>query len=45
MLSPLSGADHSMPSLIMLPNSGLWKLEVYFGEELFGNIVVNVKEK
>jgi hypothetical protein len=44
-LSPHLGADHHMPLLIMLPNSGLWKLEVYFGEELFGNIVVNVKEK
>jgi hypothetical protein len=29
----------------MLPSAGIWKLEVYFGEELFGNVIVNVEEK
>lgn len=44
-LAPLYGSDHTMPSSIKLPDAGLWRLEVYFGEELFGNVVVNVKEK
>ncbi len=44
-LSPLTGADHHIPSSIMLPNPGLWKLKVYFDDNFFGNVVVNVKEK
>lgn len=43
LLSPHLGADHHIPSSMMLPTSGLWKLEVYFGEELYGNVIVNVK--
>jgi hypothetical protein len=43
-LSPHMGADHHIPSTMMLPKPGLWRLEVYFGEELFGNVVINVKE-
>lgn len=42
---PNNGADHHIPSTMMLPSAGLWKLEAYFGEELFGNIIVNVEEK
>ncbi|MFH0070720.1 DUF4871 domain-containing protein [Peribacillus sp. NPDC056705] len=44
-LAPNNGADHHLPSAMMLPSSGLWKLEVFFGDKLFGNVVVNVKEK
>jgi hypothetical protein len=44
-LAPNNGAHHHLPSSINIPNSGLWRLEVYFGDDLFGNIVVNVKEK
>ncbi|MRG86597.1 DUF4871 domain-containing protein [Salinibacillus xinjiangensis] len=44
-LAPNNGADHHLPSYMELPNPGLWKLEVYFGDELFGNIIVNVIEK
>jgi len=29
----------------MLPSAGIWKMEAYFGEELFGKVVVNVREK
>ncbi|RPF50389.1 hypothetical protein [Aquisalibacillus elongatus] len=43
--SPHHGADHHIPSSIKLPNSGLWKLEAYFGDELFGSVVVNVEDK
>ncbi|MEW9674441.1 DUF4871 domain-containing protein [Ammoniphilus sp. 3BR4] len=44
-LSPNNGADHHSPSSMMLPSAGFWRLDVYFGEELFGNVVVNVQEK
>jgi hypothetical protein len=44
-LSPNTGADHHIPSTMMLPNPGLWKLKVYFDDKIFGNVVVNVKEK
>lgn len=44
-LSPHLGADHHIPSAMKLPRLGKWRLEVYFGEELFGNVVVNVEEK
>ncbi|MFC3016680.1 hypothetical protein ACFOEL_09770 [Virgibacillus litoralis] len=44
-LVPHLGADHHIPSTMTLPGSGKWRLEVYFGEELFGNIIVNVEEK
>ncbi len=44
-LSPNNGADHHIPSTMMLPSAGVWKLKVYFGEELFGNVVVDVEEK
>ena len=44
-LASLYGADHTMPSSIKLPSAGLWRLEVYFGDELFGNVVVNVQEE
>ncbi|WP_251028003.1 MULTISPECIES: DUF4871 domain-containing protein [unclassified Bacillus (in: firmicutes)] len=43
-LAPNNGADHHLPSSMMLPSGGLWRLEAYFGDKLFGNIVVNVKE-
>ena len=44
-LAPNNGADHHIPSMMMLPNAGIWKLEAYFGEELFGSVIVNVEEK
>lgn len=42
-LGPINGADHSIPSMLMLPSEGIWKLEAYFGEELYGNVIVNVE--
>ncbi|MFD2923145.1 hypothetical protein [Halobacillus naozhouensis] len=44
-LTPHMGADHHIPSLMMLPSPGLWKLKAYFGENLFGSVVINVEEK
>ena len=44
-LSPNTGADHHLPSTMKLPSSGLWRLEVYFDDKLFGNVVVEVEEK
>lgn len=44
-LAPNNGADHHLPSSMMLPSPGLWRLEAYFGDKLFGNVIVNVKEK
>ncbi|WP_232735811.1 DUF4871 domain-containing protein [Alteribacter populi] len=44
-LSPNNGADHHIPSTMMLPSAGIWKLEVYFGEGLLGNVIVDVEEK
>lgn len=44
-LSPNNGADHHIPSTMMLPSEGIWKLEVHFGEDLFGNVIVDVEEK
>ena len=42
-LGPNNGADHHIPSMLMLPSAGIWKLEAYFGEELYGNVIVNVE--
>ncbi|MGB3260283.1 DUF4871 domain-containing protein [Paenisporosarcina sp.] len=44
-LSPNTGADHHLPSTMKLPSSGLWRLEVYFDDKLFGNVIVDVAEK
>jgi hypothetical protein len=43
-LAPNNGADHHLPSTMMLPSPGLWRLEAYFGDKLFGNVVVNVTD-
>lgn len=45
MLGPVNGASHSLPSTLTLPEPGLWKLEAYFGEELFGSVIVLVQNK
>ncbi|MFJ8513319.1 DUF4871 domain-containing protein [Lysinibacillus xylanilyticus] len=43
-ISPNNGADSHIPSYMVFPTSGLWKLEIYFNEKLFGEIVINVEE-
>ncbi|MBT2734514.1 hypothetical protein [Bacillus sp. ISL-7] len=39
------GAPASTPSGIELPTKGIWKLDAYINDNLFGTIVVDVKEK
>lgn len=41
-ISPINGADSHTPSQMVFPTSGLWKLEIYFNEVSFDEIVVNV---
>lgn len=40
-----NGADKHAPSNISLPKSGIWKLDAYIGERLFGSVYVKVHEK
>ena len=44
-LAPNNGADDHLPSSLKLPSPGLWRLEIYFDDKLFGNVIVDVKEK
>ncbi|MGG3943705.1 DUF4871 domain-containing protein [Peribacillus psychrosaccharolyticus] len=41
--SELNGADAHTPSTMEFPTAGIWNLDAYVGEELFENIVVEVK--
>ncbi|WP_257208940.1 DUF4871 domain-containing protein [Bacillus sp. AFS031507] len=38
-------ADRHTPSSMSLPKSGIWKLNAYFGDKLFGTVVVKVYNK
>lgn len=40
-----NGAEKHMPSNMSLPKSGMWKLDAYIGDRLFGSIYVKVHEK
>ncbi|RKD25972.1 hypothetical protein BEP19_03340 [Ammoniphilus oxalaticus] len=40
--SPLRGAEATSPSSVTLPKSGIWQLDAYVNEELFGSIIVEV---
>ncbi|RED51107.1 DUF4871 domain-containing protein [Cohnella lupini] len=42
---PINGADASIVSSMSLPSTGLWRLDAYLGEKLFGSIVVEVHKK
>lgn len=44
-LSPNNGADQHLPTNMMLPKSGMWKLDAYIGDSLFGSVYVKVHEK
>lgn len=44
-ISPNSGADSHIPSSLVFPTSGLWKLDIYFNEKLFEEFVINVEER
>jgi hypothetical protein len=40
-----NGADQHVPSMMSLPESGLWKLDTYVGDNLFDTVFVKVHEK
>jgi hypothetical protein len=42
---PNNGADAHRPSNLMLPSSGLWRLDSYLGGKSLGSIIVNVQEE
>lgn len=42
---PNNGADRHIPSLMSLPKSGMWKLDAYFGDKLFGSVFVRVYDE
>jgi hypothetical protein len=42
---PNNGADRHAPFNISLPKSGMWKLDAYIGDKLFGSVYVEVHEK
>ena len=42
-LSPNNGADNHNPTNMMLPKSGMWKLDAYIGDRLFGSVYVKVQ--
>lgn len=44
-LSPNNGADQHSPTNMMLPKSGMWKLDAYKGDEIFGSVYVKVHKK
>ena len=44
-LSPNNGANQHSPTNMMLPNSGMWKLDAYIGDRLFGSVYVKVHKK
>ncbi|MBM7553967.1 DUF4871 domain-containing protein [Thalassobacillus pellis] len=42
-LAGIYGAVHHIPSNVTLPHEGVWRLEVYMDEELYGYIVIQTK--
>ena len=42
MGGPNNGADQHAPSMMSLPKPGLWKLDAYIGEKLFGSVFITV---
>ena len=44
LAGPNNGADRHVPSNMSLPKKGLWKLEAYIGDQLFGTVFVKVYE-
>ncbi|MEK4699364.1 hypothetical protein MKX47_07170 [Solibacillus sp. FSL R7-0668] len=42
---PNNGADRHIPSHLTLPKEGMWKLDAYIEEKLFGTIYVEVHKE
>lgn len=45
LAGPNNGADRHIPSSMSLPESGMWKLDAYIGDKLFGTIYVKVYDE
>jgi hypothetical protein len=43
--TPNNGADASLPSNMTFSKPGLWRLDAYIGDTLFGSIVIDVKDR
>ncbi|WP_233569503.1 DUF4871 domain-containing protein [Planomicrobium sp. Y74] len=43
--SPNNGADHHIPTLISLPETGMWKLEAVINDKVMGTVYVEVHEQ
>ncbi|MGM9924465.1 MAG: hypothetical protein ACI35R_09485 [Bacillus sp. (in: firmicutes)] len=41
---PNSGADNHAPTNMTFPESGMWKLDAYLDDQLFGSVYVTVDE-
>ncbi|WP_214783096.1 hypothetical protein [Bacillus sp. ISL-45] len=44
LAGPYNGADRHVPSNMSLPKEGIWKLDAYIGDKLFGTIFIKVYE-
>lgn len=44
-LSPNNGANQHFPTTMTLPKSGMWKLDAYVGDRIFGSIYVKVHKE
>ncbi|GGB44709.1 hypothetical protein GCM10011409_22870 [Lentibacillus populi] len=42
LAGPNNGADRHLPTTLSLPKSGMWRLDAYIGNQLFGSIFVKV---
>jgi len=45
ILSPNNGANQHSPTNMTLPKSGMWKLDAYIGDKIFGSVYVKVHKK
>ncbi|WP_341202457.1 hypothetical protein [Planomicrobium okeanokoites] len=43
--SPNNGADHHVPTLMSLPETGMWKLEAVINDKIMGTVYVEVHEQ
>lgn len=43
--NPNSGADHHVPTLMSLPEKGMWKLEALINDKVMGTVYVEVHEQ
>jgi ABC-type glycerol-3-phosphate transport system substrate-binding protein len=41
---PLHGAQHHLPSLMTLPDAGMWRIDVMFDTVLFDSVYIHVVE-